>query len=600
MIRQRGARDGARGFALVFSVVISVVMIGLATAVLLRVLTDQRVNRNVARQLASREDAELALRLAENEIMGATDRVLATFWTNQATFSSPPPAAGHYSSETSFRFSELDINAAYPGQDDASQAKHRPLLQLTLLANPRNWPVFCDWSKFSGSWNGEDEELTRYWRLVPRDDQADVDWYSGAGVTSFPVIIAPRKDPQTGNLFPSSAYLTTVSLPGDPRNGQKAVKHSFWYNELLPVTSGAAAVPLPATPPPDPAEPYLPSGPQWANLSAEYPTTMNVLDTPFYKKLYKMPSGVRVAVYCRLDLRDYLTGSASLDVWQRSSDRMLRFFLAAVTEGRVDGKGANASFKPPEIFVKYIYLTSGGAELTALNVTAQDIIDAYGSGVPQDHNTFPGVLDNVGRTVPAGATLSGVVHRSDGNLAYKFEAAPPTVAPRLKLEKLPDGTVKDVWAPASASFFYMWEDARTDRTDTSESTMLQNSFLIWLSYDREDPADKTKWRWRRLRTKEIAGYGPTESTTATGSCNECYFKSPEASDTLLMDALHSNESSTSGLLNPDGTFEIWPKGVAADGADEWKGPVSGRRYYFSTDPSLTRRGEAFEATDSFR
>lgn len=620
MTRARTAQ--ARGFALVFAIVISVVMTGLVTAVVLRVLTDQKVGRNVARQLASREDADLALRFAETEILTGMDKMLLAFWTVNGTFS-PAVQAGHYSADTTRTFSELDINSEFPAQTEAAMLRHRPLLQLTLLGNPRNWPAFCDWQTYKGTWNPADKDfpaLTRYWRLVPRDSNIDDDWYTGEGVGAqpFPVIIAQRKDAKTGAMFPSEGYMTTVSLGGDPRDGQKAVKHSFWYEQLLPVTAGAAKTGLPATPAPtvpgpsptpieakyiQPESTYRPTGEQWPNRVAEYPADMNLLDTPFYKKIYQMPSGSRVAVYCRLDLREYLAGdAATLGVDQRRSDRLLRFYLAAVTEGRVDGKGDTKSFKPSEITGKYIYISSGGMELKALNVSRESVETELGANtVPPDFNWYPGVLDNVGRTLAAGSTISGQVFRADGNRgymlashgAYQSGSVPVTPAPGDMQEYYyPDGTVNTFRAPPMQTFFYLWEDARPDKTNTTTAYVEANTNFIWLSYDRANPADRTKWRWRRTPFVNPLLEPPLVRNPPPG-------QTPSPSERLV-DSPNSIVSSTSGFIDRHGYFEVWPRGDAADGANVWTGPKEGNEYYLSSDDSFTRTGSHLQATGSFR
>lgn len=619
-MRDRGR--ASRGFALVFAIVISVVMTGLVTAVVLRVLTDQKVGKNLARQLSSREDADLALRFAETEILSGMDKMLMAYWTVNGTFS-PTVEAGHYSAATTRTTSELDINALYPAQTADAMLRHKPLLQLTLLANPRNWPAFCDWRLFDGNWNSSAASfaaMTRYWRLVPRDTKIDDDWYTGAGVTSFPIIIAQRKDAQTGALFPGDGYLTTVSAGGDPRNGHKAVKHSFWYEQLLPLTAGAAATGLPATPGPSvpgpsptpleakyiPAEStYRPTGEQWPNRTAEYPAPMNLLDTPFYKKLYEMPSGGRVAVYCRLDLREYLAGTAAtLGVDQRRSDRLLRFYLAAVTEGRIDGKGDKQTFKPSEITGKYIYVSSGGMELKALNVSRESVETELGANtVPPDFNWFPGVLDNVGRSLSAGATMSGQVFRADGNLGYRLvtygryqwgaDSVPVTPAPGdLQQYFYPDGTVNKFNAPPMQTFFYLWEDARPDKTNTTTAYVEANTNFIWMSYDRANPAATDSWTWHRTPFVNPLLEPPLIRTPAAG-------KTPSPNEPLV-DSPNSIVSSTSGFIDRTGYFEVWPKGTAADGANEWKGPREGNEYYLSSDDSFTRTGAHLMATASFR
>ena len=194
MLRRRPS-----GFALVFSIVIAMVMVLMATAVVLRMVTDLRTARTVSRQVATKDDADVALRLAETEILGSVDRMLLAVWSsNEASFSNPAPLPGHYTASSSFKVSELDVHASYPGTDAASKAKHRPLLQMTLLGNPRNWPFFCDWSKYkTDKWDGQDKDLTRYWRYVPRDNVVDDDWFAGASITGFPVILNVKTDPVT-------------------------------------------------------------------------------------------------------------------------------------------------------------------------------------------------------------------------------------------------------------------------------------------------------------------------------------------------------------------------------------------------------------------
>ncbi|MBI6545629.1 MAG: hypothetical protein HY692_02480, partial [Cyanobacteria bacterium NC_groundwater_1444_Ag_S-0.65um_54_12] len=261
------------GFSIAITLMVTAIITILAGGVVFAILNNLKGSVITQHQSQLYNEAELGLRMAESEIYRDIDQMIFSVWTAVAT-----DALLGSSTATE---SNTDLN---PDDD-----KKLPLRQLQLLGNARNWPAFANWDLMRGGAFDPASPSTRGWWYVPRDNDVDNCYYVDC---SFPIVILnPNMSPDV--TPPAMLY------PGTTDTVQP-VSHNFWYKNVLPIRATMEATH------------QIPANTVWNNEDDEYGNGNNALadprmvfDTPFYKKIYKLQNKRKVAVYCRLDLRDY-------------------------------------------------------------------------------------------------------------------------------------------------------------------------------------------------------------------------------------------------------------------------------------------------------
>jgi hypothetical protein len=672
--RSVGVRGRERGFTLALSLFVTGVVIALAAGLMARVLNDMKGAKTTAQVVGLANDADLGLSLAESEIFKDLDVLAAAIWavaTNDVIFgvdnkpntrACPEPPDKIYNSAC--------LPADEPGKAD-------PLRNLDLIGNARNWPAFGDWghyvkaaSGYGGGytdatagdtaawnptppttvWNGNDYDLTNGWWYVPRDDNADVDYYTFSSNNAgdkdrvFPMAIAGEK-------------------PERPKDGQKyggdnaitVVHHNFWYQQVLPIKADPAAD--------NAIQSDCPNGPKgcsvWPNALAEYGNDDNSLsgtryvwNTPFYKKIYPLPDGRKVAVYLRLDLRDYFAPAPEILAdptkkkkkgWtqpnalygNKASENFLKFFLASVPEGRTERIPGTTNFKyrPAEMRTKYILVKTLGAwnrPMTLVNLSEYKLPPPDNTAMPQfDDHQYPAVLQTAGGFLRTGTDMKGQVFRADANRGFNWESMRNTLAIRD-----PDYAI--TWTPVSSErFVYLWEQVAT-RDTLNGNAAATATFLIWARYPRDSinqnadgftPRIRTaNWTFHRIDIDEL------NATDGAGFKNDNNWDSPcppapgdaetfqaqvfPCKDKPGRDATTSFWSSFSAIVDASGGFVI----SAASGHPSDQGQVDPRykvrrrwvgpevddgkgRVYFTTNVPIcgqywNRRSFRYDATAS--
>lgn len=614
------------GFTLALSMMVTAVVIMLAAGLMLRIVNDVKGAKISSQAAAVGSDADVALSLAEAEIFQDIDLLHSAIWAStMSDIIEDDKTPG-----------EPDPDPACPGPNAAcvpadNSTPPFPLRELQLLGNARNWPAFADWSYYVSAasysygykandavgsspiapatpWGWTDRKLTRGWWRLPRNDAVDNDYYHFNAVSNpgevFPASIVGEKTTRVAN----------TSYAGD--SSVTAVTHNFFYEELFPIRGEKIEANR------------IPLGSVWPNAEDEYGTgagatasgaisavTRYVWDTPFYKKIYKLQNNRKVAVYCRLDLRDYFRPDPSAparDRWTqpdpvngaRSKDNFLKFFLAAIPEGRLDQIPGESkkNYVGAEIKTKYILIKTGGMENVDLSgVTLADQTDDR--QYPPVIQTSGGVLrGSPDATSGFGQDIRGLLFRADGNRGFNWA----TLATRSQQVKFGPPPGISPWTPvASERYVYLFEKVATG----------ESAYLIYASYpynsvnqDNRSPTalDTSKWVFKRRRIDDIV--------LLDGSFNE-----PDPGNQV--DATVSMQASFSAIADAAGQWVI--SAASGDPADcnnydyvkrdcldskkdgsrpvdlFWRGPVAGRTYYTAQYPAkYNRQGLPFMATPS--
>ncbi len=616
------------GFTLALSLMVTAVIVMLAAGLMLRIVNDVKGAKMSSQAATLTNDADVALSLAEAEVFQDIDLLHSAIWAatmsdiitwknNNELPANPPDCP------------ETPNSSCVPGDVPrvGDPTPKFPLRELQLLGNSRNWPAFADWSYYlrapaysggylslnsTGSsfttpavpWNWMDSKLTRGWWRLPRNNSVDNDYYFANSVTAssdaFPVSIAGEKTVRTA----VTSYGKDASVT--------AVTHNYFYQELFPIRGKLDAA-------------YrIPVGTIWPNAEDEYgvgngltasgsiaAVTRYVWDTPFYKKIYKLQSNRKVAVYVRLDLRDYFAPDPAApvkDKWtqpdsvagSRSKDNFLKFFLAAVPEGRLDAiPGENKQqYFGAEIKTKYILIKTGG--MRNLDMAGLKMVDQT------EDRQYPAVLQTSGGLLRGaqsasegfGQDVTGIVFRADGNRGFNWS----TLKTRTSPVRVPPAGIT-AWTPvASERYVYFYEKIPGATSD----------YLIYASYPPDsvdqgvrgaEALDMSAWQYRRVRKDTIV-----------------YDLDGWLEPVANLDATVSLQSSFSAIVNRDGTFVISAASGCPCDCDNyvggdcllskrdpkfpdvdlfWRGPVASRTYYAEQFPAFwNRSGLPFSATPS--
>ncbi|MBU6428264.1 MAG: type II secretion system GspH family protein, partial [Cyanobacteria bacterium REEB65] len=474
------------GFSLALTMMVTVVLILLAGSVIANILNTLRGVTITRQQAGLTNEADLGLKMAESEIDQNLDLMLYTMWSAAASPSmlQSTNATGALDAEGKFPVRDLELlgNARNwpPFCDWAFYIQHynNGFTEQATQSGPSSLdPPPAGWTipytileqdaTPSPIFNENDPCLTRGWWKVPRDSRPDDDYYTdtnGSGTYGCAGGITPNLPPAfpvTSQGATSTDEMTPVSykdLVSGLSTTVMALPHSYWYKDVLPICGQITATSSLLS---FSAWPDAPMG--WVNHSGEtlYQTgeygngtcggahygytgqdpgsagftgKPQALDTPVYKKVYTLQNGRRVAVYCRLDLRDYFPPDKSAPPdyqWPFENalpsqttegpfdpTNYIRFFLAAVPEGRFDAiGGGQVEYRPAQMSYKWIYLAVGGAEHNELATSSDPLVLA--AGLPDDHH-FPGTLMTSGGLLQKGVDLIGQIFRGDGNLGFNW------------------------------------------------------------------------------------------------------------------------------------------------------------------------------------
>ncbi|MBM3267246.1 MAG: hypothetical protein FJZ01_06325 [Candidatus Sericytochromatia bacterium] len=664
----RNAPSRERGFTLALSLFVSVVVMMLAGGLIARILTDMKGAKTSALVASLSNDADIGLNLAEVEIFRDLDVLAGAIWTigtndvlvqlDQKKIVACPEVV------------QATSNAAcvpgdvYINQVGTTSYGADPLRNLDLISNARNWPPFGNWTHYlaptsaygggyktadgvgwtatapSTKWSGSDQTLTNGWWYVPRESNvADVYYYGrNANNTSdkdfvFPMVIAGEKP----NNPKTAQYMGDTNVTG-------VVTQNFWYTQVLPINSVAST------------DYEIPATSVWPNADSEYAgaddkvttTPRYVWNTPFYKKMYRLPDGRKVAVYVRLDLRDYFppVTSTGTESWEqpaaaelgynanKSKFNFLKFFVAAVPEGRIERIPGTTTLKyrPAEMRTKYILVKTLGAWNRSMAVA-----DLATYTFPQkDDRQFPAVLGTANGVLRQGTDIRGQVFRADGNRGFNWES----INPMSKVIR-PPGSPTTTWTPiASERYVYLYEQVPT-RDAYFSNRAATATFLIWASYsipavDQQTKGRKissTGWTFHRIdidRLLATSGVPAPQNTyfdPRRANANELYFGPDQNWDYPCYDvgsfqvgvyectgkqdhdASTSFESSFSALVDASGSFVIsaasgWPgetnlvdpryrvplrwRGPMVDPTTDPLGnPATASRIYFTTNVPIS-------------
>lgn len=619
------------GFTLALSMMVTAVVVMLAAGLMLRIVNDVKGAKISSQAAMVSGDAEVALNLAEAEVFQDIDLLHSAIWSSTMSDVITDDANGPGEPDPDFPCPST-ANGACVSPDTSNP--QFPVRELQLLGNARNWPAFGNWRHYVTSaaykpvgktasgyvaedtlgvnpkvpavvWNAGDRDLTRGWWRVPRNDAVDNDYYGFNSVSNpgevFPAAIAGEKTTRTAN----------TSYSGDA--SVTAVTHNYFYEELLPIRGEKISANR------------IPVGSIWPNAEDEYGTgagatasgtiaavTRYVWDTPFYKKVYKLQNNRKVAVYCRLDLRDYFNADAAApakDKWTppgppNSKDNFLKFFLAAIPEGRLEQvPGENKKqYYGGELKTKYILIKTGGMrnlDLAGVTIAGQTDDRQYPAVIQTSGGVLRGAPD---ATSGFGQDIRGLLFRADGNRGFNWS----TLGTRSTQVKFGPAPGINPWTPvASERYVYLFEKIGSN----------DPAYLIYASYphtavnqDNRAPTnlDKSKWVFKRRRIDDIV--------LIDGSFDE-----PDAVNNI--DATVSMQSSFSAVADPDGTWVVSAASgdpsdcnnfVGGDCLDSkmdqpatrkvelfWRGPVAGRTYYTAQFPAkYNRQGLPFQATPS--
>ena len=341
--------------------------------------------------------------------------------------------------------------------------------------------------------------LTRGWWLVPRDDQPDdaSSYFTSSscpesGLTypvapGFPISFQGASSSDT-----APAPVTSISYMGQTYNNVSipVVPHDYWYDDAMPIcgqTTTTTSIPKYAVWPNawgvdadghqgeygDGACGKLNSNPYtYIGKSVPPGAAMppQVFDTPIFKKIYTLEDGREVAVYARMDLRDYFAMNPaakaypSYPAWTQNAGGMhdsannLTFYLVAVPEGRIDYLGNNqAAYRPAPTISKFVYFSTGGADLTELATSSDDLAsqDAF-----VDMHQLPATLKSSQEYLAVSSSaatmdLWGQVFRGDGDRGFNWTSYKPTSGPIAQprmvylWEEQPNST------PASFDYYFL-------------------------------------------------------------------------------------------------------------------------------------------------
>lgn len=647
------------GFSLALTMAVISVLILLAGAIFADVLNNQRGSVLTREQSSLENDATVGLQMAEAELYKNADVLLYSAWSAQvnamgdlSTTATASPQATASSAISPFPVRPLEVlgNARdWPAFCDWSYYidSYKTLQPGVNVFAPGAPPWCCGGFGFYATvsysppaatpdieqdgtpsqtvggasapiFNEDDPCLTNGWYFVPRDDMADDDYFPGGSCANptlktytLPSYVFPTSIPGATYSAAPPPLITSITYEGTTYGNQsiQPVPHDFWYEDfpICGAISATTSIPEHASWPNAAEGEYGDgncaasgsTGLSYTGTDAVLPAkTPQMFDTPVYKKVYTLESGRQVAVYCRLDLRDYFAPSCpscpsytwpyggSETMGYRDSGNTLRFYLVAVPEGRVDLVSGGAIYRPATVVNKFVYFNIGGAEDAEL---ATGDVSLTQDGLWDLHDMAP-TLESDEEMLPSGASnsIEGYKFRGDGNMGFNWSTYASASSFPISSQRMA----------------YVWEDQPVPNVAGSYSIFFLGVGGTWIGEYNEGagtaPASDTGWVIERYPYS-------TESAAAGGE--DFGLPAYLAGSPTAPEYQFDTAGSFSAIVDPTGHFVIpwrgnttepiiFPSGPFKGEYDQWTGPASGSTYSTGIDGLQDRPGLPFAASFS--
>jgi hypothetical protein len=637
---------------------VSVLMV-LSTAIVAMTIAsfkDASRTRNRAEILSV---SEIGLRLAVAEIMPGLGTMPYAYWSFSPNEGNNPPLPDDllpYAS-SSVQTTAIASKDAAVSPGEPGDLTH----EFQVIANVRNWSPFADWTKWdptkTTAQNLANPAWAKGWWVVPRRDVADDAYFNEdahAGLDSdyktqtpsaahpnpwlyknptdksklaFPVRLGTSSVP-VSNLY---WYWLTETEPNTPTNLELrksfedfyAVKNGgsiepYWIHDRDTLVAGKAGVGN-DVPDRDVGVGAWPNhrdyddlrddaglhGKKVAYEGAKTSFTFdreryNFLNTPVLKKIYLVNhrgKPIRVAVYCRMILREYFIDSTGAKP-KRADDLLLHmrqetagggpnviFYLVAVNESTVNQRGKRVQ--------QAIYVPMGPGNPQDIDATMLPGT-MYGR-TPQDGAMLPGVMNRLlDKQLLAGDVIKGQILPASGDLSYRIPG--PILANEYLAPADHDAKRHPHWV-----YLIEWNGKEpmlaTHSMPAAEDTisvLTRNTALIWW--------DRINKRWVRTPFRLPAANpkdDPAVITTLTGATPSAY---ADVFGKFEIGVSDTNALPLTVLANPLPRQSRW-RGPAMDG---WGGQRAASMSYLMTTElqipgqqnSGPRFGRPVQATES--
>lgn len=478
---------GQRGFTIPITMLMVSVLLVLSTAIVAMTVASFRDAARTRNRAEILSVSEIGLKLAVAEIMPGLGTMPYAYWSFAPNENPEPPLAPEDKpyAKTSVSLTAPATKSGAVSDDESIDLTH----EFQIIANVRNWTPFADWTKWqtgrTAAQNLADPDWAKGWWVVPRTDTYDdryfnQDAHAGADSdyqTQTPSAAHPNpwvyKNPTNESqlAFPvrlgtSSVpvknlywYWLTETVPNTPTNTQ--IKQSFetynvgglldpyWVNPRDNVKAGVANtvadrdVGIGAWPNHRDYD-DLRDDPNLNGRTVNYDgggtsftfdrDRYNFLNTPVLKKIFLVNhrgKPIRVAVYCRMILREYFIDSSGAKP-KRPDDLLMHmrtqtsgggpnviFYLVAVNESTENQRGVRVQ--------QAIYVPMGPANPQDIDATNRDGDYRFAD---KDGAMMPGVLTRLlDKELLAGATLSGQILPASGDLTYRVPHHDPLIDP---------------------------------------------------------------------------------------------------------------------------------------------------------------------------
>ncbi|MNX01719.1 hypothetical protein D3C86_312610 [compost metagenome] len=534
---------GQRGFTIPITMLMVSVLMVLSTAIVAMTIAsfkDAARTRNRAEILSV---SEIGLKLAVAEIMPGLGTMPYAYWSFAANKTPPYPLTAE---ELPYASSSVSLTAPATKSGPVTASEPVDLThEFQIVANVRNWTPFADWTKWrkdrTPAQNLADPEWAKGWWVVPRTDKYDdayftQDAHPGADTdyqTKTPSAAHPNpwlyKNPTDDSQLAFPVRLGTSSLPvknlywywltetepNTPTNSQ--IKQSFeehnvggtvdpyWVHDRDHLKAGVADTV---------ADRDVGIG-AWVNhrdyddlrddatingKKVNYDgggtsftfdrDRYNFLNTPVLKKIFLVNhrgKPIRVAVYCRMILREYFLDSSGAKP-KRPEDLLMHmrtqtdaggpnviFYLVAVNESTESQRGVRVQ--------QAIYVPMGPANPQDLDATNRS---GHNKFADNDAKMMPGVLTRLlDKELLAGATLSGQILPASGDFTYRVPHHDPLIDPLQRGQPYTVPNSVDSYHPHWV-YLIEWNGAEPSLATfsappeaTKSAFLTKNTALIW-------------------------------------------------------------------------------------------------------------------------